>query len=202
MKKLFPFLLAILIFPSMAHAQYSAPPVQRGPADAQKRPTPDQILKMGIRDLQDFLNSDQAGNQEALVGLIRARIAPQFDISTLARWSGGYWYQQMTPEQREAFTTRLAKSFFTSLAEIVGGYTTNIPDVRFMAPRRIAEDEVDVVARVLQPNKYPTDVRFSFHRTQQGWLIFDVSTNGVSAINYYRKMFNRLAREGGLEALL
>jgi phospholipid transport system substrate-binding protein len=167
----------------------------------QSKPAPDVILRMGIEDLQDFLSSDQAGNQEALIGLIRARIAPQFDITTLARWSGGYWYQQMNPEQRKAFTIKLAKSFFTSLADIVGGYTGNIPDVRFMAPRRINEDEVDVTARILQPNKYPVDVRFSFHRTPRGWLIFDVSTNGVSAINYYRRMFNDRARRGGPDAL-
>jgi phospholipid transport system substrate-binding protein len=201
MKKLLPFLLALLIIPVSALAQYSAPPVQHGPQNTEARPSPDQILRMGIRDLQDFLLSDQAGNTEALVGLIAARIAPQFDIDTLARWSGGYWYQQMDEAQRVAFTTRLAKSFFSSLSEIVGGYTSNIPEVRFMAPRRISEDEVDVSARILQPNKYPIDVRFSFHRTPRGWLIFDVSTNGVSAVNYYRSLFNRLARQGGIEAL-
>ena len=201
MKKLLPFLFTLLIIPAAALAQYPAPPIQHSPVNTEARLTPDQILRMGISDLQDFLRSDEAGNQEALVGLIRARIAPQFDIPTLARWSGGYWYQQMNAEQRDAFTTRLAKSFFSSLAEIVGGYASDIPEVRFMAPRRINENEVDVIARILQANKYPVDVRFSFHRTSRGWLIFDVSTNGVSAINYYRRLFNRLARQGGLEAL-
>ncbi len=70
-----------------------------------------------------------------------------------------------------------------------------------MAPRKIAQDEVDVTARIFPANNYPVDVRFSFHRTPRGWLIFDVSTNGISAVNYYRKMFNARARQGGLEAL-
>jgi ABC-type transporter MlaC component len=103
---------------------------------------------MGIQDLQTFLGSNQSGNKEALIGLIRARIAPQFDIQALAEWSGGYWYQQMNPEQRKAFTTKLAKSFFSSLAEIVAGYAGKQPEIRFMPPRRINDKEVDVSSRI------------------------------------------------------
>jgi phospholipid transport system substrate-binding protein len=194
MKKLLPVLLSLLLFSSTGLAQ---------PANnnSQLKPAPDAVLKQGINDLQTFLNSNQAGNQEALIGLIRARIAPQFDIHALASWSGGYWYGQMNQEQRKAFTIKLAKSFFSSFADIVGGYAGNMPEIRFMPPRQIAQNEVDVTARVFPANNYPIDVRFSFHRTPRGWLIFDVSTNGVSAVNYYRKMFNARARQGGLKAL-
>ncbi len=201
MKKYLPALLALLLIPGVGFAQQSGSYASSGAGASQLRPAPDAVLRSGIKDLQTFLNSDQADNQEALIGLIRARIAPQFDIHALARWSGGYWYGQMDQEQRKAFTTKLAKSFFSSLADIVGGYAGNMPDVRFMPPRRIDQNEVDVTARVFPANNYPIDVRFSFHRTPRGWLIFDVSTNGISAVNYYRRMFNGLARQGGLGAL-
>ena len=201
MKKILPFLLALLLTPGLGLAQQCGSYATSSAGNTQSRPAPDTILRMGIKDLQVFLNSDMAGNQEALVALIRTRIAPQFDIDTLARWSGGYWYQQMNPQQRKAFTTKLAKSFFSSLANIVGGYAGNMPKVQFMPHRRINQNEVDVTARVLRANNYPIDVRFSFHKTPRGWLIFDVSTNGISAINYYRKMFNTRARQGGLGAL-
>ena len=201
MKKLLPFLLTLFLMPGLCMAQQSGSYASSSAGSSQSRPAPDTILRMGIEDLQTFLNSDQAGNKEALVGLIRARIAPQFDIETLARWSGGYWYEQMNPAQKKAFTTKLAKSFFSSLANIVGGYAGNMPEVQFLPHRRINQNEVDVTARVLRPNNYPIDVRFSFHKSPRGWLIFDVSTNGISAINYYRKMFNTRARQGGLEAL-
>lgn len=201
MKKLLPFLLTLLLMPGLTLAQQSGSYASSSAGSTQSRPAPDVILRMGIEDLQIFLNSDQANNKEALVGLIRARIAPQFDIETLARWSGGYWYEQMNPAQKKAFTTKLAKSFFSSLANIVGGYAGNMPEVQFLPHRRINQNEVDVTARVLRPNNYPIDVRFSFHKSPRGWLIFDVSTNGISAINYYRKMFNTRARQGGLEAL-
>ena len=201
MKKLLPFLLALLVMPGAGFAQQSGSYATSSAGNTQLRPAPDAVLRRGISDLQTFLNSDQAGNQEALIGLIRARISPQFDIEAMARWSGGYWYGQMNPEQRKAFTIKLAKSFYSSLAEIVGGYAGNMPEVRFFPPRKIEQNEVDVTARVIPANNYPIDVRFSFHRTPRGWLIFDVSTNGVSAVNYYRKMFNARARQGGLEAL-
>ena len=201
MKKLLPILLVLLLAPGLSLAQHSGSYATSSAGSSQYRPAPDAILRMGIEDLQTFLNSDQAGNKEALVGLIRARIAPQFDIETLARWSGGYWFEQMNPEQKKAFTVKLAKSFFSSLANIVAGYSGNMPEVRFMPPRRIDQNEIDVTARVLRVNNYPIDVRFSFHKSPRGWKIFDVTTNGISAINYYRKMFNQRARQGGLEAL-
>jgi len=201
MKKLLPILITLLLAPALGLAQPSGSHASASAGSSESRPAPDAILRMGIKDLQSFLGSGQAGNQEDLIGLIRARIAPQFDIQALAEWSGGYWYQQMNPEQKKAFTTKLAKSFFSSLAEIVGGYAGKQPEVRFMPPRRINEKEVDVSARVYQSNNYPIDVRFSFHKSPRGWKIFDVSTNGISAVSYYRKMFNQRARQGGLEAL-
>lgn len=195
MKKLIPVLFACLMVPALAQAQYSAPENAGRPNIQQAKPTPDKILKSGIEDLQAFLASDQAADQTALVALIKERIAPQFDMVTMARWSGGYWYRQMTPEQQQAFTLKLAKSFFASLASIVGGYAGDMPEVRFLPPRHLENGEVDVTARVYPSNNYPIDVRFSFHRTADGWRIFDVSSNGVSAVSYYRRMFNQKVRQ-------
>lgn len=201
MKKLIPLLFACLLAPAIALAQ-PGPPADREQIAEQPSLTPDQILKLGIEDLQAFLASDQAGDQQALIGLIKTRIAPQFDMVTMARWTGGYWYKQMTFEQQQAFTLKLAKSFFASLADIVAGYTGDIPRVRFMPPRFLEKNEATVAARVYPADNYPVDVSFSFHKTPAGWLIFDVTTNGISAVNYYRKMFNRTVRQHGtLEVL-
>ncbi|HBE91351.1 MAG TPA: hypothetical protein DDW55_02070 [Gammaproteobacteria bacterium] len=201
MKKLLPLLFACLLAPAIALAQPGTP-ARPGPDTEQKKPTPDQILKLGIDDLQAFLGSDQAADQQALIGMIKTRIAPQFDMYTMARWTGGYWFKQMTPEQQQAFTAKLAKSFFTSLADIVSGYRGEIPRVRFMYPRFLENDEASVAARVYPSNNYPINVTFSFHKTPNGWRIFDVTTNGVSAVNYYRKMFNRKVRQtGSIEVL-
>ena len=71
-----------------------------------------------------------------------------------------------------------------------------------MPPRFLEKDEASVAARVYPNDNYPIDVTFSFHNTPAGWLIFDVETNGISAVNYYRRMFNRAVRQNGtLEVL-
>jgi len=200
MKIMLPFLFACLLAPSVALAQPSAP--VRPPVDREQvRPTPDQVLKQGIEELQAFLASDKAGSEQALSKFVETRIAPQFDMVAMARWTGGYWYQQMTPEQKLAFTRKLAKSFFTSLAGIVAGYRGDVPEVRFMPPRFIEKDEADVAARVYPRGGYPIDVVFSFHKTPRGWRIFDVTTEGVSAVSYYRRMFSRKVRQYGPEVL-
>lgn len=201
MKKILPFLFACLLTPAIALAQPAAP--ARPTTDReQARPTPDQILKQGIEDLQDFLASSKGSDLQALGDFVEKRIAPQFDMVTMARWSGGYWYRQMTPEQRLVFTRKLAKYFFTSLAKIVAGYKDNVPEVRFMPPRFTEKNKASVAARVYPSNAYPIDVVFSFHRTPKGWRIFDVSTEGVSAVSYYRRMFNQQVRRYGSPEIL
>ena len=201
MKKLLPLLFTCLLAPSIALAQPGTPARQEAGSE-QPRLTPDQILKHGIEDLQEFLASDQAGDQQALIELIGTRIAPQFDMNTMARWSGGYWYKQMTPEQQQAFTVKLAMSFFNSLTEIVAGYRGDIPRVNFMPPRFLEKNEATVAARVYPKNDYAIDVTFYFRKAADGWRIYDVSTNGVRAVNHYRRMFNHKVRQyGTLEVL-
>ena len=201
MKKLLPLLFTCLLVPSVAFAQPGLPTRQTTDRE-QPKLAPDQILKLGIEDLQAFLASDQAGSEQALIALIKKRIVPQFDMYTMARWSGGYWFKQMTPEQQQAFTGKLAKSFFTSLAKIVSGYRGQTPRIRFMSPRFLENNEVSVSARIYPENNYPIDVEFSFHKTPNGWRIFDVATEGVSAINYYRRMYNNKVRQyGSIEVL-
>jgi len=182
----------------MASAQPQGDP--RDTAVEQSQPTPDVILQDGIEALSAYLSRGFVDEQE-LIALIKSRIAPQFDMVTMARWSGGHWYRQMTPEQQQAFTLKLAKSFFASLADIVAGYAGREPEIRFLPPRRVEGGEVDVTARVYPPRGYSFDVRFSFHKTPDGWRIFDVSANGVSAVSHYRRMFNDKVRRYGPQVL-
>lgn len=201
MKKLLPLLFACLLAPSIALAQPGAP-TRQGTDSGQPKLTPDRILKQGIEDLQEFLASEQGGDKQALIALIKTRIAPQFDMVNMARWSGGYWYKQMTPEQQAAFTLKLAKSFFVSLTDIVAGYRGSMPNIRFMPPRFQEKNEATVDARIYPKSGYAIDIRFSFHRTPGGWRIYDVATEGASAVNHYRRKFNNKVRQtGSIEVL-
>ena len=59
MNKILPFLFALLLTPSLSLAQQSGSYATSSAGNSQSRPAPDTILRMGIQDLQKFLNSDR-----------------------------------------------------------------------------------------------------------------------------------------------
>jgi ABC-type transporter MlaC component len=43
---------------------------------------------------------------------------------------------------------------------------------------------------------------FRFHPTDNGWKVYDVSSNNNSAVMYYRKQLAMIAQRYGMDALL
>ena len=71
-----------------------------------------------------------------------------------------------------------------------------------MPARRQGYDQVVVTARVIPSNSFPIRIDFRFMQGPGGWKIYDVGTNGNSAVAYYRAYFNNLIRTRGFAALL
>lgn len=163
--------------------------------------SPAQLLEMGIKVLQDYLKSGDFTNQDEVIKFLDTQLSPFFDFEQMARWSAGFYYQRMNSAQRYIFQANLKKLFFTAFARIVSAYGDAQPRVEFFAPRRQGYDEVVVTARVIPSNNYPIRIDFRFMQGPQGWKIYDVGTNGNSAIAYYRAYFRNLIRSRGLSAL-
>jgi ABC-type transporter MlaC component len=108
----------------------------------------------------------------------------------------------MNSAQQYIFQTNLKKMFFAAFARIVSAYGDNQPRVTFLQPRRSGYNEYIVTARVMPSNNYPIRVDFRFAQGPNGWKVYDVGTNGSSAVAYYRAYFNNLIRSRGFNALL
>lgn len=164
--------------------------------------SPAQLLEMGVRVLQDYLKSGQLDNPDKVVNFLDSQLSQFFDFEQMARWASGYHYQRMNSAQQYIFQSNLKKMFFTAFSRIVSAYGDAQPRVEFMPPRRQGYDEVIVTARVIPSNSYPIRIDFRFMQGPQGWKIYDVGTNGNSAVAYYRAYFNNLIRSRGYSALL
>ncbi len=164
--------------------------------------SPAQLLEMGVHVLQNYLQSKQPGSTEKVVNFLDSQLAPFFDFEQMARWTAGFHYNRMNSAQRYIFQSNLKKLFFSAFARIINAYGEAQPRIVFLPPRHQGYDEVIVTARVMPSNSYPIRIDFRFLKGPTGWKIYDVGTNGSSAVAYYRAYFNNLIRTRGVNALL
>ncbi len=206
MKRLSRLLLALpfvlISFSASAQAPgYRYQPYAQYPNYQQQSPV--QLLQMAINVLQDYLKTGRLNNPEEVVSFLEANFSQFFDFEQMARWAAGYHYARMNSAQRYIFQTNLKQMFFAAFARIISAYGDKQPRIEFLPPRRISYNEVLVAARVWpSEGGYPIRIDFRFAQGPLGWKIYDVGTNGNSAVAYYRAFFNNLIRTRGYGALL
>ncbi len=164
--------------------------------------SPAQLLEMGVKVLQDYLKSGQLEDQDKVVEFLDSQMAQFFDFEQMARWAAGYHYNRMNSAQQYIFQSNLKKMFFAAFARIVSAYGDSQPRIEFLPARRQGYEEVVVTARVIPSKNFPIRIDFRFMQGPSGWKIYDVGTNGNSAVAYYRAYFNNLIRSRGFNALL
>jgi len=164
--------------------------------------SPAQLLEMGVKVLQDYLKSGKFDNQDKVVDFLDSQMAQFFDFEQMARWAAGFHYNRMNSAQQYIFQANLKKMFFAAFARIVSAYGDAQPRIEFLPARRQGYEEVVVTARVIPADSYPIRIDFRFMQGPSGWKIYDVGTNGNSAVAYYRAYFNNLIRSRGFDALL
>ncbi len=156
------------------------PPVTAGPA---------QQLREGLDALVAYLSSGQV-DEVALGIYLQEKVAPAFDFDRMAYQVAGPRWGRMTATQREALRNRLKGMFLEALArQLLTAGATAEPQIRFSRPRFRGPRRVEISARILQPNRYPVVLKFTYMLGDDGWKIVDVASNGSSAVAYYRNYF-------------
>jgi phospholipid transport system substrate-binding protein len=177
--------------------------VQQPQKQTEQKPTPADIFKEGIYQLQKFMRSDQMNDEKARDAFISQQIQPKFDLQKMAKLVAGKHYRHMSPEQKTTFTNKLGQMFFRGFTDHLVSASGEQPKIRLLK-KRINKDEqlIDVLARALYPDGKSTRLVFRFANSAQGWRVYDVSADGSSAVLYYRQHFTQLAKQLGPEAML
>jgi len=209
MKKLKTFtatlaLLSPLLTSAPSHANaygyYSPYNYTAAPSLPQVQASPAELLEQGVRYLQAYLAQNPKGTQ-AVIPFLEQNIAPFFDFAQMSRWILGYRYQRLDNTQKYLFESKLKSQFFQAFSRIISGYGSSTK-IEFMQPRSKGYNEVMVSARVfVEGQSIPIRIDFRFVRGPLGWRIYDVGTNGSSAVSYYRSYYRSLIRSKG-EAVL
>jgi phospholipid transport system substrate-binding protein len=190
----------------LAHAQpydnyrgWGAPPAadygQAGgypwnPQQVQQK-TPADHLREGVQQLTRFLDSKP--NRAALTGYLDQVVSPWFDFDYMAQWAAGRRFQRMDEAQQDELAARIKVSFLEKMVQKLARYSNQ--RVMFLAPEADGYDEVTLPVAIENPDGYPSQLEFVMRQTGQGWKVVDVSANGMSALVYYRQMFNELMNQ-------
>lgn len=182
----------------------SAPVVPVPPAAAQPAPhAASNVLEEGITKLNLFIASGQARDPAALTRFVDETIKPFFDFERMAALAAGPTWQQMNDEQKARFRQRIEQMFLNAFIRNVVSHRGPPPLVQFLPPRPSRDaSRIDLLARLLLPKQKPRRLVFRFAKSGDKWRVFDVSVDGKSAVLYYRSHFMKLAREGGIPAML
>ena len=164
---------------------------------------PVETLATMTATLEEIVNQDPAviHDPQRLRTIAHEVVLPNVDIRTLSRWVLGKNWRIATPEQRDAFVLEFQELLLNTYLRQVKTYQGEV--ARFLPLRGEQKAGQAVVnAEIEQPNGPMVHVIFRMHKAQQGWLIYDVSVEGISLVATHRSSFSREVRDGGLDNLI
>jgi phospholipid transport system substrate-binding protein len=128
-------------------------------------------------------------------------VLPRIDFGAVAQWVLGKHWRHASQQQRSRFVDAFREQLLNTYLRTVTNYRENI--IRFMPTRASSHPGRAVVdVEVEQPGRPPVQLNFRLHNPGSGWLIYDISVEGISLVASHRSGFSREIREQGLDGLI
>ncbi len=189
-------LLLLFWLPAALQAEYYYPPREIAGLEE-----PARVLRSGVELLTGFLGENPGGSPAQLRAFLEQEIAPYFDFKRMSFWAAGSLNRYLNDEQRSRLSTMLRERFLGAMAEQLSGYRHS--RIQYLQPQgNPRRGKVTLGLRVFGADSYPVQLDFKLYRSKDGWKVYDVVANGVSAVNHYRSEFSQLARRYGVRAFL
>lgn len=180
-------LIALLLAPPPTSAWFADPgqvPVRRSLPDVLD------LMESGLYWLQDLRGVAEPRDPASLVRLMEDQAARFFDLAYMAYQVAGPRYVQMDLLQRSHFQNRVRDRLFEMLARQVGLYDVRMPRLRPLVPRYTGMTTGQVGGVFYHSGGPIIQLTFEFYLTPYGWRIYDVTSNGVSAISVLRRDYH------------
>ena len=176
--------------------------LQLGTAWAQE--APDALVKRVSEEILAIAKTDkqvQAGNQERIMEVVRAKILPHINFQRMTQLTAGRYWREATPEQQQALTNE----FRTLLVYTYAGAVAQIRNQTLeFKPMRAAPDDTEVEVRtaVIQSRGEPIQLNYRLEKGPNGWKIVDVNILGAWLVQTYRNSFAAEIQKGGIAGLI
>jgi ABC-type transporter MlaC component len=187
-------LLAVLLTPLTASAHYFSDPGQV--PVRRSLPSGIDLMESGLYRLQDMTSAHDPRDPASIVSLMEDQAARFFDFAYIAYLVGGPAYTQLDVLERSHFQNRVRDRLFELLARNMGMYDIRMPSFRPLLPVATSNFTWRAGGLFYHTNGPVIRLDFHFYLTPRGWRIYDVNSNGMSAVTELRQRFfrNRFAR--------
>jgi len=180
-------LLTVLLTSQPASAYYSP-----GPGQVPMRkslPNGIDLMESGLYWLQDMTSAYSPRDPASIVGLMEDQAARFFDFAYMAYLIAGPEYTRLDVLQRSHLQNRVRDHLFQVLAHKIGLYDARLPHFQPLVPVPTSKNTWKAGGVIYHRGGPVVRLYFHFYRTPYGWRIYDVSSNGVSAVADLRKQF-------------
>ena len=186
-------LLGILLVAPPASAYFSEPgyvPLRRS------LPSAIDLMETSLYWMQDMAGVDDPRDPAAIIALMEDQAARFFDFSYMAYLVAGPEYTRLNVLQRSHFQNRIRDRIFSMLAQRMGMLDVRMPALKAVTPKRTGTYTVVAGGEFYHRGGPHIRLLFHFYLSSKGWRIYDVTSNGVSAVAGLRKRYfnNRFDR--------
>jgi phospholipid transport system substrate-binding protein len=160
----------------------------------------DTAAKAMLSDL-DAHRADYRKDPAKINALVDRVLLPHFDTEYSARLVLGKHWNTATPEQRQRFIA----SFYHSLLHNYGTALLDFTGDRlkvFPYKGEPGATTATVRTQVRKDNGSTAAVNYSLHRTDKGWMAWDVIIEGISYVKSFRDDFGAEIDQKGIDSLI
>jgi hypothetical protein len=187
LKVLLALLLGIVLVAPPASAYFSEPgyvPLRRS------LPSAIDLMETSLYWMQDMAGVDDPRDPAAIIALMEDQAARFFDFAYMAYLVAGPQYSRLNVLDRSHFQNRIRDRVFSMLAKRMGMLDVRMPSFRPVIPRRKGSYTVVAGGEFYHRGGPHIRLLFHFYRSSKGWRIYDVSSNGVSAVAELRRHYS------------
>lgn len=166
--------------------------------------SPNDVIKGAVDELSSKLDgrkAELAEDRDALYELIDGVLLPRFDRRYAAQLVLGRHWRDASAEQREAFIDAFYGSLLRRYADGILEFDQNNVTI---SPFRgdASKPRVQVKTEVTLDDGTKVPVSYGMVKRDAGWLIFDVTIEGISYVRNYRTELNSEIQSSSLDAVI
>jgi phospholipid transport system substrate-binding protein len=161
-----------------------------------------------IEEAAELLDQELSGNRdelsndrEALYAMVDGILLPRFDRKYAAQLVLGKHWKTASPEQRERFID----AFYTALLHkysdgVLQFDSSRIDILEFRGDLSKPRTTVKTIVRLDDGTKVP--VNYGMVNRDSGWLMFDVTIEGISYVRNFRAELNSEINTGSIDSVI
>jgi phospholipid transport system substrate-binding protein len=184
----------------------AAAPASNAPAAVVDDSDPGKLIETAAQAMLTDLDAHRAeyrkdpGKINALVDRV---LLPHFDTAYAARLVLARHWNAATPEQRQRFIDGFYHSLLSNYGNALLDFTSDRLKVfPYKAGEGANANNATVRTQVRKDDGSTVAVNYSLHKTDKGWMAWDVIIEGISYVKSFRDDFGAEIDQKGLDAVI